>query len=173
MSSKHCFPTADGVEYFTIEGVPGQYFACPRGLGRFAVAHCVRMYGEAISGWSRAERVTCRGCAAGACHAGVHAESRFALTRTCSRCHRKASRLIRASICLSCYNREREVLIWRNRKGGPPKFCKPIGAVQLQVATPEAVRVEVVERVASRLEAVIAVLRRSPDAAIGWSAPHV
>ncbi len=170
MCSTNCSRTVEGVEYFRHDGVPGLYFACPKGLGRFSVAQCVRMHGEAITGGADGARLTCRGCAVGAVHAGVAEESRFAHTLTCSRClQKKSARLIRGTICLSCYNREREVLIGRNRKGGVPRLCRPIVAVRLNVALSGAIEQRKVERVAGTLEAVISVLRRDPKAAFGWA----
>lgn len=161
------------IDYFTMDGCPGLYFNCPRNLGKFAVAHCVRMYSEAHTpkGWAQGVRWTCRNCPTGADHAQVAPPppSRFARSLRCTRCHRSANRLIRGVICLSCYNREREVLIGRNRKGNPPKFCPPIIACQVAVVGEVGTEVVKVERVASRVEAVLTLLRDHPARAFGWS----
>lgn len=161
------------IEYFQMADCPGLYFECPRALGRFAVAHCVRMYSEAHSkrGWSQGVRWTCRNCQTGAEHSQVARTdtSRFYRSARCTRCHRPASRLIRGVICLSCYNREREVLIGKNRKGNVPKFCPPIISCQLAVVGDVGTEVVKVERVASRVEAVVTILREKPARLFGWS----
>lgn len=160
------------IEYFHYENCPGLYFSCPRGLGKFKVDHCVRMFHEAHSkdGWARGDRWTCRNCPVGAEHAndGHIPSSRFYRSHRCTRCHRPATRLIRGRICLSCYNREREVLIGRNRKGGVPKFCPPIIDCRVAVVGKEGSRIVQFNRVASRVEAVVTALREQSSQMFGW-----
>lgn len=172
-----------GIEYFQYEGVPGQYFHCPSTMGTLSVSACAANYQLAMSpqGLKEGRRVTCRACPVGAQHAGVPdgagSVSRFVGSTICARCHKEASRLIRNSICVGCYNREREVLIGRNAKGGIPAKCRMVFAMTLTCILGAGQRIEVrrFDRVSSFQEARIATLRGEPQAcAFGWvSAPRV
>lgn len=114
------------VEYFTNAEVPGKtYFRCDRMRATLSTEAC-------SASWRRADAVpdgrnnNCRLCPIGAVHAGEVAASMSPLkgTLTCARCHRTAGRLIGSMVCVSCYNRAREVLIGRNAKGtAPVKLC--------------------------------------------------
>jgi len=67
------------------------------------------------------EFITCSGCALGAVHAGVQRDDvEFILKDVCVRCQKKAQRLIKHKLCISCYNREREVLVGKDRRGKVP-----------------------------------------------------
>lgn len=114
------------VDYFTNADVPGKtYFRCDRMRATLSTDAC-RVQ------WRRADQLNdgshsaCRLCPLGAVHAGEVAASMSPLkgTLTCARCHRTAGRLIGAMVCVSCYNRAREVLLGRNAKGTKPvKLC--------------------------------------------------
>lgn len=171
------------IDYFQHEGVSGQYFNCPFGMGSLSVVSCAANYRLAMShqGLKEGRRITCRACAVGASHAGVAAGcgsvSRFVGSGMCARCHKDASRLIRGTICVGCYNREREVLIGRNAKGNVPSQCRPIYPIALSciISNGERVEVRLFDRAASLLEVKIATLRTEPKAcAFGWvSAPRI
>ena len=115
------------VEYRTLAGIPGSYFDCPCGLGMLSTNSCAAAYKEAMSpvGLKEGRRITCRACPVGALHADVPSNiasaSRFLGIGTCSRCHGDARRLIRGSICVSCYNRARGV-DWKERQGWSSDF---------------------------------------------------
>jgi len=114
-------------EYFAIDGVPGKvYFRCERQRATLSTTACA-------ASWRRADELNdgqcaaCRLCPTGAVHAGEVAASMSPLkgTLTCARCHRPSARLIGGHRCVSCYNREREVLAGRNAKGtAPVKTCR-------------------------------------------------
>lgn len=165
------------VTYRTLEGVPGQYFDCPYGCGMLSTTSCARLYEEAMSpkGLKEGRRISCRACPVGAEHAGVPtavaSASRFLGVSYCSRCHGDARRLIRGSICVSCYNREREVLIGKNAKGGKPVFGRAVGTTMLGCVIDGGVKTQVrrMDKVVSRLEAVLSVLRgESKTVSFGW-----
>ena len=165
------------VEYRTLDGVPGQYFDCPYQMGTLSVNACSRSYNEAMSpaGLKEGRRITCRGCPVGAHHAGVPSDvasvSRFLGVVYCSRCHGDARRLIRGSICVSCYNREREVLIGKNAKGSRPIFGKAVGSATISclLDAGKSVQVRRMDKVTSRLEAVLSILRLEPKTVFfGW-----
>lgn len=165
------------MDYRMIEGVPGQYFDCPYGMGTLSVDACSRSYQMSMSqiGLREGRRVTCRACPVGACHAGVPSEvasaSRFLGLGYCSRCHGDARRLIRGSICISCYNREREVLIGKNAKGSRPIYGKAVCGRTMYCVTDAGKNVQVrrMDKVTSQLEAFLSILRTESKAVcLGW-----
>ena len=168
----------EAVTYFTHELAPGQYFHCPYGCGTLSVKACAAAYNLAMSptGLKEGRRISCRACPVGAEHAGVPSDvasaSRFLGVSYCSRCHGEANRLIRGSICVSCYNREREVLIGKNAKGGKPIFGKPIGTAALACIFDSGqrhVQVRRMDKVTSRYEGVLSVLRtEATTVSFGW-----
>lgn len=115
------------VEYFTMEGVPGRmFFRCERQRATLSTTSCA-------ASWRRADEINdgtcsaCRLCPVGAVHAGEVAASMSPLkgSLTCARCHRPATRLIGRMVCVSCKNREYELLRGRNAKGtAPVKTCR-------------------------------------------------
>ena len=90
---------------------------------------CARLWISANDGDRRPQpwegRSACVVCPVGAASAGRTqspvAQAVDAIRLTCPRCERPAQRLIHGRLCVSCYNREREVRIGRNAKGGPPR----------------------------------------------------
>ena len=70
-------------------------------------------------------RSACVVCPVGAASAGRTqspvAGAVDAIRLTCPRCERPAQRLIHGRLCVSCYNRDREARIGKNRKGQPPR----------------------------------------------------
>ncbi len=156
------------ISYFKHDGVLGDYFDCPKGMGKFSTDFCARMYREAMSpvGLKEKSRVACKSCPVGARHAGVvdNSTSRFLGNTSCSRCHKGASRLIRGSICVSCFNREREYLIGKNAKGSEPIFCKPIGSIYVSCVIDYGVTIQVRQmvKVTSLVEVYLSILRTMP-----------
>lgn len=82
-------------------------------------------------------RSACRNCSIGAAHAGrvVQAASVALdeIRRICPRCERPASRMIRGELCVSCYNRDREVTVGRNAKGHRPQLADKLHTFHLVV----------------------------------------
>jgi len=166
------------VVYESISGVQGQYFRCPFGVAKLlSTKACAGLYCEAMSpkGLRDGLRIACRSCEVGASHAGVSvttaSSSRFLGTMTCSRCQKQATRLIRKSLCVGCYNREIEFLKGRNAKGGKPIHAKPVAPalIACQVGEEVAMRVRRLDRVTSRIEAVLSVLRlEDKSVSFGW-----
>lgn len=77
----------------------------------------------------------CKTCPIGALHAGQEHASLSSLKGSliCGRCHRGAMRLVGAHLCVSCWNRERELIVGRNGKGRAPVKLVDIHARQLLV----------------------------------------
>ena len=128
-----------------------------------------------MEGLRDGKRLKCRGCDLGALHCGVapssRSKSRMLGSLICSRCMRGASRLIRKTICVSCYNREREVIVGRNAKGTKPINCtQPFPAmVACSLGDDPAMQVVRLDRVVSRTEAVMSLLHREErSVSFGW-----
>jgi len=165
------------VKYRTIEDLRGQYFDCPFGFATLTTQACAKSYKLAMSsrGLRKGLRIVCKACPVGAMHAGTPkaevSESRFLGCGFCSRCQSDARRLIRGSICVSCYNRERELLIGKNAKGGKPIFARPISSISIAFTVGEDARVIVrrMDKVSSYLEAIISIQRTQPKQVVyGW-----
>lgn len=159
-----------------LELVPGmQHFSCERMHATLSVKACA-------DNWRRGHyegdlsRLPCKGCEIGAMHAGEAGASRSPLlgTRICGRCHRTGMRLIGKHLCVSCYNREREVRVGKNAKGSPPVKWRALTrrtiAYQLSDGT---VAERTIDRAADTDELIVAVLRDERKAVrFGWRAPE-
>lgn len=126
------------VAYFTREGFPARVFECPRHRVTMMEVSCKASFEEAKRTGPSGRRAGCIGCPIGALHAGettpaagTREQGRGGLF--CVRCRRSPEdcddprqvgkmRLVRDNlICVSCYNREREVVRQRNSKGSRPQ----------------------------------------------------
>lgn len=117
----------------------------------------------------------CTGCEVGAEHAGERliVVSPIQAHRVCCRCLRSASRLIRGVICVSCFNRELEVIKGRNAKGLPPVKHKPIGPHRIKYRLKDAEKDRRFERVVDATEAmVVMVHKHGTDVQFGFSAGY-
>lgn len=115
-------------------------------------------------------RAACVACPLGATNAGVEqspvAGAVESIRMICPRCERPAQRLIHDRLCVSCYNREREVRIGRDRKGNRPGLTDRLHGVSLAITDATGTtRIRQVE-VVSCVEAMIAAARK----ATGWMA---
>jgi hypothetical protein len=124
------------VGYFAVEGFSGQYFSCAR-YGTMSTGACVRNFAAAPQAVKGGRLEGCVGCQLGAQHSGKPAQPcvnprDVSMHRGCVRCRRSGReptsrllgrmRLVRGhTICVSCYNREREFLHGANAKGAKPK----------------------------------------------------
>lgn len=111
-----------GVRYFEVEagGQSLRLFRCDTHRADLTPSSCASRFKSAqelskhdVSALSR-----CRYCPTGA----AHADERLAYKppRDCVRCGRHAYKLVRGLLCLSCYNRQLEVVKGRDRRGNPP-----------------------------------------------------
>jgi hypothetical protein len=126
----------------------------------------------------------CRACPIGAAHAGREAPQQAADTEAakmrleglCPSCERTGQRIIVSrGICVSCYNRRREVAVGRNRKGNAPKVvASRLGDVTLVVARADAAHAEratAFRSVTGAPEAMLAAARRAKGASLVFSRP--
>jgi hypothetical protein len=179
------------VVYFQPDGVPGQYFECAR-YGTMSVTACARNFTEAPLSVRQGRLQHCIGCKLGSFHAGVHdapvpmpAPTAFVYRAACVRCRRDGRtagsrligrlRLVRDhTICVSCYNREREVLIGANAKGARPK--KWSGLFRCRAAYLSGSRAIVMahpDPVLDRIELALTMLRLGRQHGVVWARPAV
>jgi len=120
------------VEYLKMDGVDGKYFECKPYRGTFSVDACAKNWRSARGTVENCNRILCRECDVGALHAG-ELPVRVTARHMCARCGRGDQRLIRGAICVSCYNRERELLIGVNAKGQFPTHAKRLHSVDYAI----------------------------------------
>ena len=159
-------PIAAGVDYYSIDGVPGRFFRCLPYRATLSISACAYR-------WRKAQRVRgdaaipfekCRTCPIGAAHAGeaVTYYSPLFGKPICCRCGKVSMRrMIGGRLCLSCYNREVEIRRGRNSKGNAPKKLAPLDRRTVRYAIDGAgVETFSLERSADLTELMVAVLRK-------------
>ncbi len=145
-----------------------EMFRCDRLNMTLSKPGCARLWLSANSGSAPAAwegRLGCRNCPLGALHAGKTVEAATALTdalrNICPRCERVASRMIGGELCVSCYNRAREVRIGRNAKGGRPLLTDRLHTRRLVVIEGSSDRLIDRQYATGLPEVMIAVARRA------------
>jgi hypothetical protein len=166
--------TSEPIEYIEIPGAPGKYFVCPRmpGNATLSATACASQFTVARYARQDEERDTrhyCRNCPTGAMHAGIDdfvPRTKFQESTECVRCGNTGRRLIGASVCISCKNREYEVLKGRNAKGTKPIHCAVVYPMQALVRDGKR-RAKLQQFIATgMLEVILAAAKRSKDRAI-------
>ncbi|CAH1747494.1 protein of unknown function [Thauera humireducens] len=86
----------------------------------------------------RRKTVSCARCPIGAHHAGRRAPAEAAPMNGCARCGRQdgARRLIHGRICVSCFNRQGEVIRGYDRKGNVPRLTLHVADLLIRGAPP-------------------------------------
>ena len=155
---------ADGVEYFEITGVPGLYFRCDRLHLKQPASDCAAMWRSARRD-KDGRRSACRNCPVGAAHAGEGQAQLSSIRgrKVCARCGSGATRLIRGHLCVSCQNREYEVLKGRNSKGTRPIHAKVLTPRTMRYLHGNEIRKLHLPLSASLSELLIAAIRDSQD----------
>jgi hypothetical protein len=183
---------AAGVIYFRQDGVPGRYFTCAS-YGTMSVSACARNFTDAPANVRSGRLQRCIDCSVGRKHAGAPAaEKSNSRARTsiqyrvaCVRCLRDGRsegtrllgrlRLVRDhTICVSCYNREREVIHGANAKGARPK--KWASLFRTRAAYLTGTRTVVVDHpspVSSRVELALTLMRQGHFRGVVWARPDV
>jgi hypothetical protein len=175
--------------YFQHDGVPGDYFECAS-YGSMSVAACARNFTEAPLTMKQGRLQRCVGCELGRQHAGgaepvtPPASTSIIYRVACARCRRdgrtEGTRLLgrlrlvrRQTICVSCYNREREVLIGANAKGARPKKWNRLFNTRASfVAGARAVVVEHPDPVVDRIELALTMFRQGHKR-VAWAPPSI
>lgn len=165
---------APGVFYESIDDVDGKFFMCPKYRAKLSQKTCAAMYREGRRNARHPDnrRAECVGCPIGARHADDQGAQPVVVKlpvgrHQCVRCHGYAARLVQGGLCISCYNREREVRSGSNALGnaphaadrfwGNPVRTKTLVLHEVTFAMDGAVQRQTV---ADTLEALLRVLRR-------------
>lgn len=121
---------ADGVEYQQTAMAPGlDLFRCTALSATLSTVGCAKRWREGAEppkrindDWRPDPLAACRGCVIGAAHAGAVAVSYSSLygASVCPRCRKGVTRMIGSKVCISCYNRAREVAAGKNARGNAP-----------------------------------------------------
>jgi hypothetical protein len=161
------------VEYFALDAAPGiKVFRCDKLRATLTVHGCAQNYRTALTRTEQAERLHgCRNCAVGGLHTGQKPVrlSQFYGQNICCRCTSPASRIINSRLCVSCQNREYEIVKGRNAKGQPPVKLQPLHPRRISVSVEGLVSEFRLERSSDTAELMLAVLRnKRGDIAFGF-----
>lgn len=123
---------------------PGIQYAALYGLTVFECAplRATLQPSACASNWKKnLEGSVCRSCSLGAIHSGESPSKALKTSRMhgCIRCNRGAGRLLAGCLCMSCYNRAREVITGHNAKGSAPRaWAKRLYCTSAIIQTPNA-----------------------------------
>lgn len=178
------------LQYQTLDGVPGKYFTCPS-YGLMSTGSCVRNFADAPGAVRSGRLQKCIGCEHGRIHSGapkVEAApttiQSFQYRPVCVRCRRDGTtagtrligrlRLVRAhTICVSCFNREKEVLVGKNSKGARPKKWGGLFYTRAAFIVDGKSRViDLPDPVIDRTEVALTMIRRGYKS-VAWAKPAV
>lgn len=149
-------------------------FTCPRHAGelRLTPDACAQMWKRGAKADPCTSAAVCRGCKIGAVHAGQPGEEAATAAlaeKVCVRCGSVGRRMIHVrGVCVSCYNREREIEIGRDRRGAMPR--RPAQVPVLDIAIGQQL---VARAAAGRVELALWAMRSSPGAVIARWIPHI
>jgi len=153
------------VDYFELPELPGKpMFTCQRRAATLQPGACAAMWRTANDNLSPNRTLACRGCQIGADHADVpnSSSSQIRGVAMCVRCHRVGLRLVAGhTLCVSCWNREREYLVGRNARGKPPVTHPVLHRTQAWGVVSGVVQGWALARATSVLEALVMALRDS------------
>ena len=158
------------IQYFKIDGIDADYFACERLRATLSVATCASRYRASADGESY---ISCLRCPIGAKHAGVAvSDPSVATPKTCTRCFQQSTRMVLGRLCVTCYNRTRETLKGANSKGGVPKELPYVYTGHVGVCTASGeFKPTKVEAVAKFHEVVFSAARIEQAVAFTWVSP--
>jgi hypothetical protein len=146
-----------------------EMFACVRRRLSLTKKGCATLWSSARqkppAPWDG--RAACIGCNVGARNAGQPEVPEIAAAvdawrRVCPRCRRVAFRMIGGRLCVSCYNRDREVRIGRNAKGGRVRLAARLHPVSLRVVSDEGQRTMRLTSALGLPEAMVFATRKAP-----------
>lgn len=152
------------LEYFEMADLlPGvKHFMCTKLKSTLSVESCADRYKKANADAPESDRYfTCRNCPIGAGHGGHTAPNthKFRGMTICGRCHRGSTRLIGRHLCISCYNRSRELVLGRNAKGTAPVNLASLEQRSITYRAGDVVKTRVLDKTLDMEELVIAVFR--------------
>jgi hypothetical protein len=121
---------------------------CDRLSMKLSTPGCARLWRSAQESRPKEHegRYACLTCTIGAANAGASlpptAAATEALRTVCPRCERRATRFIAGRLCISCYNRDREVRIGKNAKGNRPLLTDVLRAANVVIIEAADSRIE-------------------------------
>ena len=163
------------ISYFGIAEAPHlSFFRCDRLNATLSQQSCAANYKASVRP-SDAERLHhCRNCPVGAKHCGGQAVklSVYYGGNICSRCRRPAGRIIHKRICVSCQNREYEIIKGKNAKGQRPVHLLPLRQQRIKaLVAGNAVELSL-DRGVDKIELILSVLRNQQgEIMFGFLAP--
>ncbi len=142
---------------------------CPHYSGTFAKTFCAESHKKANTpeAIQNLWRVKCRRCEIGARCLGsdefLERPKSFASKR-CARCERLSGRLVRKTVCVSCYNREQENACGLNAKGTPLRLVRYYKSALVKfLATDGTIKKAEFETVLTTEEAARSICMVAPD----------
>lgn len=141
-----------------------QTIVCERHAGSLTLSaeSCADMWRRARKAKPWDSLYPCRDCQVGAVRAGsAQSAAHVPPVSLCCRCGRSDLRLVLGQICVSCYNREREARIGRNRRGKAPIAPVRVADIGLEVGGKIMVL-----RAANRVELALTAARSYPGALV-------
>jgi hypothetical protein len=164
-SRRNCAFTAFISGHIGMETV--DLFTCELHSMRLTTRGCARLWTAARAKRPEAwEGVSlCYTCPVGAGNAGevmpTAAGAMDAIRCLCPRCRRASDRIIGGRLCISDYNRQREVRVGRDAKGNVPRLTSRIGSRAVLVTDQNGTRRQRVGDVVDFGEAVLVLARTS------------
>lgn len=133
---------AEGVTYFTIAGADLRMFRCEPQAATLSTRGCAGRWSAAQARKGVADGNPCSRCPIGAAHAGQRpvTYSRDFASDRCPRCDQGTTRMINDRVCVSCYNREREVRAGANGRGNRPRELAGLGHIPVRIAVDGVIR---------------------------------
>lgn len=171
---------ADGVTYAENALAPGmKFFRCGPLRASMSMQGCASRWREAqlASGEAADRLVSCRGCAIGAAHAGfqpVRYSPHYGAS-ICPRCGKGTTRMIGGRVCVSCYNRAREMRAGKNARGNRPieLLQSPLRTVEIRLEVDASARRMRDRETSSMTETMLQVLRTTKgEIAFGFAGPE-
>jgi len=151
--------------YTTYPGTDLRLFRCEPLSANLSTVSCAQRHRDAqtATGDALARLVICRSCVNGAAHAGVsliHYSWLYG-SAVCSRCGHGTTRMVRHQVCVSCYTREREVIVGKNAQGKRTIHLRRVVRVDLHYRVDGAPRRHRLRHATGRIEAMAHVLRNT------------
>jgi hypothetical protein len=149
------------IQYFEFDMLPGvKQFRCERMLASLSMSSCANNW-RLANDLKDTRREGCHGCPIGALHAG---ESDLNLSSwrgalICARCHRRAARLIKKHLCVSCANRSYEYVKGKNGKGTKPVGHPPMHRRSISYSCDGELKTKTLDMSVDADELIVAVLR--------------
>ncbi len=154
-----------------------ELFTCTKTGMRLTPAGCGRLYlsthEKRPKEWEG--RFACLGCQVGKVNAGGEPAGPAELAAevwhdVCARCLTSGSRVINGRLCVSCYNRDREAAIGRDRKGHRPVLADAIHPVTIVMQRGDQVERLHADRVLAAAEMMVAAAKaQKTSLTFGWS----